>query len=82
MTDDGMTLIGTITYPTQPCSSTWTPTARSGNHVNIHEVITAGSPPCIAETTITLVMQKNGTIAFSVFYSDKYFPTATLSRDI
>jgi len=80
--DDGTTLTGTITYPEFPCSGTWTQTARSGNHVDIHEVITAGSPPCIAETTITLVMKSNGTIAFSVFYSDKYFPTATLSRDI
>ena len=80
--DDGTTVSGTITYQEFPCSGTWTQTARSGNHVDLHEVITSGSPPCVHETNITLVMNSNGTIAFSIFYSTKYFPTATLSRDI
>jgi hypothetical protein len=50
--------------------------------VDIHEIITAASPPCIAETNTTLVMKSDGTIAFSVFYSDVYVPTAMLPRDI
>ncbi len=82
ITDDGSTLSGVVNYQEFPCSGVWTQTARSGNHVDVHEVITAGSPPCYHETDITLVMKSDGTIAFAVFYSDIYHPTATLSRDI
>lgn len=81
ITDDGTTLSGLVNYQEMPCKGVWTQTARSGNHVEVHEVITEGAR-CADEVDITLDMNPNGTIDFAIIYSDEYFPTATLSRDI
>jgi hypothetical protein len=81
ITDNGTTLSGLVNYAEMPCKGVWTQTARSGNHVEVHEVITEG-PRCADEVDITLDMNPDGTIDFAIIYSDEYFPTATLSRDI